>query len=182
MALLSKLARAISAYLISEGCGSVDDILPYHSALKKRPLPNTTIDFLTVANPEPELTGNNRVTVAIIIRSSTSLPVGEPNSDAPWVAHNARIDSHRAALMKTSDNCTLRATATAINEAGRDLATDHELDESETQRAANNADMVNFTLIEIHDAGLGTGKADEGGNYYEDVLLFSCLACESNVD
>jgi hypothetical protein len=183
MALLSKVSRAVRAYLISKGCGSVSDIFPYHSAVATRNLPNTTVDFLSTASPEPILTGNNRIIVALIIRGSVTVPDKEPNPDYAWVTHNARIDAHNEAMTQTDDDFeTLKKTARDITAAGRALAVAADDTDAEVKRAANNADMEDFTLIEIHDAGFGAGKADEEGTYWEDVLLFSCLACESNVD
>lgn len=184
MAILSKISRAFSAYLISAKCGSKDDILQFRGVSQKG-LPNTVVDFATTGTAEPENMQNTRVTVAITIRSSATSGNGSDNPDAPWILHNQRIDAHYSALTQANEGDEdLELTRKLINQAARSLAVDQSngTDPDAAQFAANNADMENFTINEYHYVGVGLGREDEDGTYFEDVLMFSVLACENNVD
>lgn len=175
----SKLSRAICAYLISAGCGSVADVLPYESTTEKT-YPNTTVKA-TISKPDPDFTGNRRIPVHISIKGSASLLNGETDLQQPRIQFDGRVMQTMDALMQTADNQTLLATAALITAAGRAMAIDasNGANAAQAQFAADNADMADFTCINWFEAGEGEGEADGDGCSWEEVLMFEAIACSS---
>jgi len=169
--LRSKLNRAIAAYLIGAGAGTVDDTFPATSVKPKGYL-NTTIKS-QIGRPEVPNTGIYRITVHVIIRGSAVMENAEPNLESARLGFEDRLSTVCDALMQ-SDGRGLKVTATAITAAGRALATGDD--------AANNADMGDFTVTAWYDAGFGAGEADAEGTAWEEVLIFEAVCCAKNVD
>jgi hypothetical protein len=178
--LRSKLNRAITAYLISVGAGGPEDTGPANARTLSK-YPRTTIRA-GVGKAEPPLTGNYRVTVYISVKGSAVQDPKEPNPEAARIAFDTRLATVFDALMQSDDDQTLRATKSAINAAGRALAVAVDGSDEAIQFAANNADMVDFTVIGWYDAGFGDGEPNEEGTSWEEILIFEALACSSNVD
>lgn len=178
----SKLNRAICSFLIQQKCGSIDDVLPANTVQGKTFL-NTTVQC-TLAQPDPPLSGDYRITVHISIKGSATSPVGEPNPAIQRVNFDQRISKTWDALMQSANGQDLDYTAQQISAAGRTLAVDasNGQDPVQKQLAANNADMVDFTCIQWIDRGTGDGRANEEGVSWEEILIFEALACSSNVD
>lgn len=180
---VEKLCRAITAYLIGLGVGTVDDTFPMLWSAS-RSFPNTTVKQQSVFRPEPALTGNYRGNIAIVIKGLAVNDPGSANPGAARVAYVQRVERVLDALMQSDDNETLNATRVAINAAGRALAVDptNGKDPVAAQTAANNADMVDFTLTEYYDGGIGMAESEEEGVDWVTVYLFDCCACSANVD
>ncbi len=179
--LRSKLNRAIAAYLVSQACGSVDDISPANSRTASK-YPNTKIRC-TIGKPEVPLTGLRRMPVLISIRGSATQKPGEPNPDLARVNFDARVAATYDAMLQSDDDQTFRATARAITATGRALAVVVDPNDPESvQFAANNADMVDFTCQAVYDTGEGDGEPDAEGCDWHEILTFEVLCSPSNVD
>jgi hypothetical protein len=180
--LRSKVNRAIAAYLVTQGAGGPDDVSPANSTGKKG-FPFTTVQA-TLSKPEVQLTGLRRVSVHISIKGSAVQNPDEPNPDQSRKDFDDRVGATYDAMMQSDDGQTLRATADAITTAGRALAVDasNGVDPVQVLRAANNADMVDFTCQNVYDTGEGDGEADGEGCSWEEILMFDVIASPSNVD
>ena len=178
--LRSKLNRAIAAYLVSQGCGGVGDVVPANSRQPKS-YPNTTVQS-TLSKPEVPLTGLRRVTVHISIKGSAVIDPSEPNPEVARINFDKRVAQTYDALMQSDDDETLRATAAAITEAGRALAVPADDSPEAAQFAANNSDMEDFTCSSWYDMGEGDGEPSGEGCAWNEILIFEALASPSNTD
>ena len=181
--LRSKLDRAIVAYLISAGAGSIDDVLSSRTR-KARKFPNTTVKAGRGV-PDPPYSGNYRVTVYVSIKYSATQEVKEPNPGLARTQFDQRVAQTFDALMQSDNQQDLHQTATLITAAGRNLAVDpnNGTDPVTKQEAENNADMADFTIMQWIDQGFGSGPDEDAeGNNWEEVLMFEALCCPSNVD
>lgn len=178
--LRSKLNRAVAAYLVSAGCGSVNDILPAQSTAT-RPYPNTTVKS-TIGTPDPPLSGDYRVKLHISIKGSATQGVSEPNPQLSRVNFDNRVSQTFDALMESDNGIDLEATAVLITAAGRALAVPADGSPAAILFAQNNADMADFSCLQWVDGGFGDGPANDEGCSWEEILIFDVLACASNVD
>lgn len=179
--LRSKLNRAIAAYLVSVGAGSIEDVAPANSAGSSK-YPNTTVRA-TMSKADVALTGLRRISVQISIKGSATIGINEPNKDVSRLNFDTRVANTDDALMQTDDGQTLRATAGLIAAAGRALAVVVDPNDPKSVLfAANNADMVDFTCQGWYDVGEGDGEANEEGCSWEEILMFEALCSPSNVD
>jgi len=178
--LRSKLDRAVAAYLVSVGAGGPNDCLPHNTVLANT-YPNTDVHS-TLSRPEVALTGLRRVMVHISIKGSAVNKPDEPNVDQGRVEFDKRVGVTMDALMESDDGQTLRATARAITAAGRALAVAVDGSDAAILKAANNADMVDFTCQAWYDAGEGDPETNADGCSWENILMFEALASPSNVD
>lgn len=182
--LRSKLDRAICAWLVNQGCGSVDDINPF-AQTKLTPYPNTEVHS-TLSKPDPDFSGNRRVSVQISIKGSATKDPANPDSQNPRIQFDKRVAATADALMQTDDNgVSLNATARSITTAGRALAAVQDpTDPVAVQFAADNSDMADFTCQMWIDDGEGDGEitADEDGCAWNEVFMFVALANPSNTD
>ena len=168
----SKLNRAIVAYLIEQGCGSADDTFPENTQAI-RSYPNTTVRA-GVATPTVLNTGIRSIPVHIRIRGSASEdPEKKDDANDPRTLFDARLSVVYDALMQSDNGRNLKATATAITDAGRALA---------VSDPTNNADMADFTCQQWVDGGEGDGAPDGEGNAWEEILIFNTICSPSNVD
>jgi hypothetical protein len=179
--LRSKVNRAIAAYLISAGAGSTTDTVPANTKTVKV-YPNTTVKA-TLSLPEVHFVALRRVKVHISIKGSATQDPTETDLDAPRKLFDDRVSQVYDAMMQTSDNQTLHATALLITSAGRALAVSQQPgNPASDQVAADNADMVDFSLQAVYDMGEGDGEPSEDGTSWEEILMFDVLASPSNVD
>lgn len=176
--LRSKLDRAICAWLISQGCGSVDDLVPFLS-VKELKYPNTKVHS-TLSQPDEKFTGNRRVKIQISIKGAADPDEGESSR----IEFDQRVAQTMDALMQTDDEQTLAFTAAAITTTGRAMAVDPTfgMDLTAAQFAKDNADMADFTCLEWYEAGEGDGLADAEGCAWEQVLMFEAVACPSAIN
>lgn len=177
MSLPSKLSRAIAGYLVSAGVGTNASTLPLFSN-KARPYPNVTV-IPARGNPEPATCGNYRFQINISVKGSNAKDPNSTNQEAGRVAFDALVKQAQESLMLSDDQQTLRATYRLINNAAHALAVAVDETPDAVQFAANNADMVDFTIIEWSDLGFALGTADEEGCSWEQVLIFDCICCAS---
>jgi hypothetical protein len=180
--LRSKNDRAICAYLIKAGCGSVDDTLP-NASTAKRAYPNTTVHS-TISKVEENFTGNRRIRVNISIKGKASQSVQDPDSKQSRINFDQRIAQTDDALMQTDNEQDLSFTAAAITAAGRALAVDlsNGADPAQKQLAADNADMADYTCLNWYEAGEGDGPADAEGCSWEEIIMFDAVCCASAIN
>ena len=204
MSLRSKCDRAVVAYLQSKGV--CQNIYPALYSLP-RALPNVTV-LCHSGRREVPLTGNyrfqlrNRVENSAVIQPIPAAPGGQPlppaNTDIQRLQIDAATEAVYIAMMGATqiqngtyvyDENSLKATAQAITSAGRALAVDasNGADPAQVQRAKNNADMVDFTILALYETGLdgGNPKHADGASdvtFWAEDLLFEIEACDSNVD
>jgi len=167
----SKLDRAIVAYLISEGAGTAGDVYPANRSGTKV-LPNTTVQAFR-GQPNPVCDGNYNVDVKVLVSMPAAEQPGSENTQAQRVAFDERLARTFDALHLSDDGDTLKATADAITDAGRDLA-DSDPD--------NNADMADFTCLSVLNLGFDRGEPDDAACAFVEVLTIRCNCCPSNVD
>lgn len=182
--LRSKLDRAICAYLVSQGVGGDENILPFASPINSG-YPNVVVHSVT-SKPDPDFSGNRWVQVHITISGSATKDPDKPDSQNPRVQFDNLVAAVGDALMQTDDDGqSLRATAELITAAGRATATTVDLnDPVSVQFAEDNKDMADFTCQMWLDVSEGDGEitADEEGCAWKEVFVFNALACPSNVD
>lgn len=178
--LRSKLNRAIAAYLVNAGCGSIDDILPANATVSIG-YPNTVINSRGGV-PEIPMTGIYRVTVYIQVRGTATDANGEPNLQAGRIAFDQRVAQTYDALMQGDNGIDLTYTAAQINAAGRGLATPFDNSPAAISLAKNNSDMVDFSIVGNgwYDKGFGDGEPDEEGCAWMEVMIFEAVCCASN--
>ena len=177
MSLRSKCDRAITAYLQSMGVAG--DIYPANSSAE-REVPCVTV-LSHSGRAEVPITGIYRFQVRIRIQGHAGQQPDETNPEAQRVSLDELVVGVSDAMMQSGDGDDLQATAAAITASGRALATD-----PDAQRAANNADMVDFTCQSLYDTGLDGGNPSTGGgvdgNYWVEDLLFEAVCCATNTD
>lgn len=181
--LRSKLDRAICAFLVDQGCGSQESIVPFAS-LESAGYPNTEVHSV-ISKPDPDFSGNRRIQVHVTIQGSATKDPNNPTSQSPRVEFDKRVAQTIDALMQTDDNGqSLRATAVLITAAGRALAVAADATPEAIQFAADNADMVDFTCQMWLDVSEGDGEidADDEGCSWKEVAVFEALASPSNTD
>lgn len=177
----SKAERAIKAYLISKGAGSLLDIFTAME-IATRTFPNTTITAVRGV-PDPKFTGNYRIQFWIKHKGQATQAANEPNKTLPITQFINRIETTGDALMQSDDGQTFSQTARDITAAGRALAVaTNPADPDSAKQALDNADMLDFTLWDWQDEGFGQGDAEEEGCSWVRIQMFSALCCNSNVD
>jgi hypothetical protein len=89
------------------------------------------------------------------------------------------------ALMLSEDGHTLDYTARRLTTLGRALAVDESAgaDEAMALRAAQNADMADFTVLWWEAAGQGAADlaGNNSGTYWQRDLQFNCVACNASI-
>jgi hypothetical protein len=192
MSTRSKCDRAIVAYLQAEGVA--DNIYPANYS-GKRVAPCVTV-LSHSGRPEVSMTGNYRFQVRIRVEGDSVVqPVATPagqqplpvNLDAQRVALDAIVVAVHDAMMQSDNDEDLKATRQAINAAGRALAVAVDGTAPAKQKADNNADMKDFTMTGLYDAGLdgGNPRNSEGAadsSFWAEDILFQAVACGANVD
>lgn len=173
----SKHNRAIVAYLISQGIGSNDDTTPANS-VGSNTYPRTTVRSM-IAKPNPNHTGDYRITTHISIKGTATNKANEPNPEQARVEFDKRVGQTCDALMMTDNNINLKFTASSITTAGRALAVAIDASGAAILFAANNADMADYTCDQWYDGGSGDGEPDEQGTAFEEILIFEAVCWPS---
>lgn len=173
----SQLDRAIRAFLISMGCGGVDNINTGYSTTVNT-YPNAVVKSIQSTHA-PENTGVEVYTVQIQARQSAVTEVGEPNPEGKRVELDGFIGQILAAMMQTSDGFTFDATAALITTAGQGLATSDGSPAGDLS-AQNNADMAEFTLDHLYYKGATRGQPDDESAAWIEVRNFECHAYASS--
>ncbi len=182
----SQLERAIAAFLLANGCGTVDDVSPGRS-LKLNTYPLTIVKTAQGSH-DPQNTGTMVCQVQLQFKQSAINEKGEPNPGQAWVEFDARIGAAMAQMLQSNDGNTFDYTAHLITVAGRALAvavTDQDDPDGAAQAAqiaANNADMADFTLTHLYYKGYARGVPDDEASAWMDVHNFECHACAVNCD
>lgn len=177
-ALQSKLARAIKALLVAEGAASENDTY-FEFSSAERTLPNTTI----LTGQSDELVKYSGIwkfpNISITFRDNAAVQPDETNPNAAWLAAQARYSLVRDTLSRIGDDGSTMFMRGEITTAGRALATAVDASEEAVQKAADNADMAQFTCTWWKDVDLGALRADAGGTFYEADLIFEAHAANS---
>lgn len=180
--LQSKIARAVKALLLAEGAGSTIDTIAAPSDAE-RSLPNTTIsagDGDEFAGP-----GNYKFPVWLELCDAAVTQADEPNDQATRVSANERFTRIWNALNRSDDGHTLQYTANRLTTLGRALAVDETsgADPLAAQRAIDNADMADFTVLwwEASPAGAANKITGKESSYWSRDLQFACVACNSTL-
>lgn len=167
--ILSKCDRALVAYLISKGAGTVADTFPGKRSLTKQ-LP-CTICFSDSATPPEGLcyTGTFTVQAVIMVKSAAPIEDGQAEDD-PSIAASARIKPIYDAFFFTETS--------AGDTLGEDITT--------AARATGDADLQNLTILncEVKHITAGTNPRSPliaQGNAWIDALHIELLACPSDV-
>lgn len=177
----SKLNRAIAAYLVSRGAGSVDDTVPANTTTPLN-YPQTVVRA-TLSKPEVAFTGIRRVTVHVVIKGQAvkNPPDSAAPADTARQAFDDRVAAIYDALMQSSGH-SLKATAQAVTASGRALdSDDNDATDGWTARALN-TDMSDFTCSAWYDAGEGDGEPEAEGCDWVETLIFEAICSPSNVD
>lgn len=174
--IISKLSRAIAAYLVSSG--AVPDEHSHHIfSRKERKIDTAPIASVLpqVGQRDPAITGDDRFPVNISIRGSASPRSQSEHEELRRVEFDAQVGKVRDALMQADadDANSLKATARLINAAAYAKA---------AEDSEYNADLDDFTILAWYDGVIGPGKADEENCDWEIVLQFEAVCCESKLE
>lgn len=180
--LQSKICRAVKALLIAEGVGSALDTIAAPSQ-EARSLPITTI---TTGDGSPfDGPGNWSHTVNLDLRDEAVTQPTEANPQSTRVSANERCTRIVNALTRSEDTHTLKYTADRLTTLGRALAVDETSGSNPiaAQRALDNADMADFTVLWWEAVGVGSANkvATDGGTFWQRDLQFNCVACNANL-
>ncbi len=159
--ILSKLDRAIVAYIISQGAGTAADVYPSRRSLNKE-LP-CTIVYSEHGTDTIPYTAVFEVDVAIMVRSDPSLDYGETDEDVPREDADARTAATFDLFYADMDNLGAALGAT-ITSYGRALG----------------GDMADFTAQNVRPISVES-SFDEKGTSWTDTLNLKVLCCPSNV-
>lgn len=181
--LQSKINRAVRAVLIAEGAGTVTDTIAAPSEMD-RTLPNTTV---VSGDSQPfDGPGNWRFPVTLVLRDEAVTQPTEINLEASRQTANGRLSGILNALNRSDDEHTLYYTALELTTKGRALAVDASggTDADSVQRAADNADMADFTVLwwESVSVGAAAKTTATGATFWERTLDFSCVACNNAIN
>ena len=182
--LKTKVDRAVYALIVGMGVGNKNNTYPGEATIGSRTLPNTTIDSGECFEEDLQ-PGNFRFPGGkISFRDDATLQPNESNPQAPFLLAQQRVTAIIGQLVLSDDQTTLDYTRRQLNYWGRLLATDasNETDATAAQTAANNQDMLDFTLLYWRITDYGVPKKIEGVTFYEREVMFECVACNSNID
>lgn len=163
--ILSKLDRAIAAYLISEEVGTAGNVFPAKRS-KDRESPCVVAWSERAAETAPG-TGTFTVTASIIVRSIATADAGEDPDDVA-AASDALLAAVADALTPEENDQNGERLADAITAAAR------------AEAAANpkNADLADFTCLYVTDKGPEAAFEDETGDWI-DTLNKEIVCCPS---
>ncbi len=168
----SQAARAIVAFLIQEGAGTVNDTFPLNFRGIKE-LPNTVVHPAIFKEIE-EGCGTYQGQVLVKIRSSASENPGNTANEVARPFFDDRSAKVLAKLRQSDDGQSLQYTADGITDAGRALKTS-----TDRKVAAVNPDMDQFTCQYWRFVGFGDGEPDGEGAWWEEILIFEII-CNSS--
>lgn len=173
-----KLTRAIAAYLRSVGIGTTDNIVSHLTNQPRVIPPEGLISVLCGDGDAPgDQPGNIRFPVTVMLKFPG---IDDPNAAASAeIAARQRQAAINDKLLLSDDTHTIRYTAAQITAVGRSLAVSDGTEEGDTF-AAENADMVDFTLIWWESTGFTTPTQEPA--HFVSAAHFSALCCASNID
>jgi len=184
-----KVERAIFALLIQNGVGTSNDTYPGEATPDiERTLPNQTISAGNGIEDGDASPGNFWFRSGeIIFHDNAIVPPDNADKRSAFAFAQQRTSKVIDPLVMSDDLATMDYTRRQLNAAGRALAVDptNGADATRAQVAIDNADMVDFTLIYWRVVERGTVKKvnkDKDTWFYERVMGFECLACDSNID
>lgn len=177
----SQLDRAIVAWLTLNNCGYVTDttaalIVPGNTPAIKISYP-VIIAHAARSTTAPQNVGTQELTVQLRIEQTSVLEVNDPNPENTRVVLDQLVGQVAYQMLQSTDRMQLDVTCAGITAAGRALATD-----ADPQVAANNADMVNFTVQYLRYDGQTRGKPSEEGASWVEILNFTAIANASAID
>lgn len=188
----SQVERAIVAWFDYLGISTVDqnyisnDTKPreiYDDNSNSRVINTIMANSSTVAVDESRIEIWNVTFEAQFIYAAINQPADE---NWNWKTINAWVGTHDAALsQKDSADRDLKVTAAWLTAAGRDLAVDDSngVDPIQVKSAADNADMVNFTIQKIIFKGSTRVKKDgQGSLYFVEQRHYEIYAVPYNSD
>ena len=182
--LQSKINRAIRAWLINQGAVAAANCITAPSSAK-RPLPLTDIDADRIKQGATPADGPGNwhfANVSIILEdSAVVLPGDDPDSQR--VLANDHFTAVWSALNQSDDGTTIFYTGYQITLAGQALAVDasNGADPVQAQSAADNSDMVDFTILALWQGLEGTAAKSADGTFWSREIGFSCVACNANL-
>ena len=179
----SQLDRAVVAYLIANGVGlwkwtkNGDCVIAPANSLQVKTFPNLTVSSHQ-SEHDPIESGNEDFQVSIACKFSAAGAAQQSNPYAARVMMDATIGLMLACMLQSNDGATLDLAAANITAAGLALATS-----GSAQDQANNADMANFTALQVHFLGTSArGRPDEAGCDWVHISGFKIIACPSAIN
>ena len=159
--ILSKLDRALVAYLISVGAGTADDVYPAKRSDEKG-LP-CTVCYSQSASLVHPFTGDWAIDVSIMVKTDPCIDVDQDAAE-PKATSEARVaatfDAFFAGLDSTGDKLAEAITAAV--------------------RASGDADLATFTVINVTPKTVEAGF-DQKGNAWIDTLDLEIICCSADV-
>jgi hypothetical protein len=169
--LLSKLDRALMAYLIAKGAGTAADVFPAkRSELKALPC---TVLYSEKGTEIANNSGAYSCKTAVMVKTVAVNDIGQ-------VAETARLASETR-VAKTFDLFKQNFDAPAADTSGEALATDI----TAAARAlaisdpTHHADLADFTALDVIDKGIEAGFDDN--DVWVDTLNLEIPCCPGNV-
>lgn len=161
--LLSKVDRALVAYIVQYGAGTPDDVFPLKASGDKV-VPGTTCISERGLETEP-YSGTYTIHSSVEVRTQAALDVGQ---DAQQVRD---LSERRVAL-------TFDAFHSNVNSAGDQLGADI----TAVGRATNQADLQDLTILNVSVRSVEAGFDEHyDGSVWVDRINLEIIACPSNV-
>lgn len=165
--LLSKLDRALVAYLISQGAGTLENIFPAKRSLGKT-LPITII-WAQKSTEDPPCSGDYMCDTAVMVKTPPLDSAGDADN-AKRVSSDALVAAVFDELKRGLDSGS-ETLAAAITTAARALA---------VSDPTNHADLADFTALAVLDGGMEQGLNEEL-DVWVDTFNLQILCCGKNV-
>lgn len=161
---MSKVDRALAAYLISVGAGTADDVYSAKRSLDKA-LPHTVCHAQrwTLLSP---YTATYLVQAQVLVKTNAAVDVDESESDVKDPSEE-RVGATFDAFFFADENAS----------AGNDLADAI----TAAARASGDADLSEFTVQNVEVKGGDAGQ-DRHGPAWMDAIDLELVVCPKNVD
>jgi hypothetical protein len=166
--LLSKCDRALVAYIVAQGAGSLDDVFPAKRS-QDRALP-CTVCYSEKAEEVAPYSGTYLVHSSLIIRTEAPADAGEDEAQKP-LDSDARV-AQTFDLFHLDIDSAGDKLADDITKAARALA---------AKDPAHYGDLNDFTLLDVIIKGPEAGF-EQGSVAWTDTLNLDLVACPANVD
>ena len=175
----SKVVRAIRFYLISTGVVDADHC--YHQwdsrarAFNSQPIVDV---MMRPVGPETQYTGNEVFIVEIQVKfQATEQP--DQQAESARLAFDAMIGQVRQQMMMSDDGQSLLFVIKAINKAAYNITVPPGDNGIGDRLALTNADLNDFTMIELYQDVYGNAKSEEVN--WAVVQRFKVVACETKI-
>lgn len=164
--LLSKLDRALCAYLVSLGAGTAGDVLPAKkSYLKSLPC---TICWTESGLLTAPYAGTFTLTTNVMVRTSPAIDPAQASGEAPRLPSDARVAATFDAFQSDIDSAGDKL-AEDINQAAYAAA---------IEDPVNNGDLAQFTAFNVSVKGI-EGAFEENTSTWVDTITLEICACPS---